>query len=209
MRTDIARTAEAGRSVAGCRSAGAADAVTTIRAATLDDAAAIAAIYAPFVLDTAVTFETEPLTSEAMTARMHAAGNLYPWFVATAENRTVVGYAYAAKFRERAAYRFAVETTVYVDPRVQRQGIARALYRRLLETLAVQGFTQALGVITIPNIPSIRFHEALGFVRAGVFEKVGYKLGVWHDVGFWQRPLAMSGESPSEPRRLGVPPPAA
>ena len=176
--------------------------MTTIRAATLDDAAAIAAIYAPFVTGTAVTFETEPLSSAAMTERMQAAGGLYPWFVATDDDGKVIGYAYATKFRERAAYRFAVETTVYVDPRAQRGGIATSLYRRLLDTLTTQGFTQAMGVITIPNIPSIRFHEALGFVQAGVFHKVGYKLGAWHDVGYWQRPLAAPQPQPKEPSRL-------
>ncbi|HKT14659.1 MAG TPA: arsinothricin resistance N-acetyltransferase ArsN1 family B [Allosphingosinicella sp.] len=174
--------------------------MTALRAARPDDAAAIAAIYAPFVTDTAVTFETEPLSAAGIAERMRAAAGRYPWLVATDEAGAVTGYAYATKFRERAAYRFAVETTVYVDPRAQRRGIASTLYRRLLDGLAVQGFTQALGVITIPNEPSIRFHEAMGFARAGVFRQVGYKLGAWHDVGYWQRPLAPSTIPAPEPK---------
>ena len=174
--------------------------MTALRAARPDDAAAIAAIYAPFVTDTAVTFETEPVSAAGIGGRMRAAAGLYPWLVAIDEADAVTGYAYATRFRERAAYRFAVETTVYVDPRAQRRGIASTLYRSLLDTLAAQGFTQALGVITIPNEPSIRFHEAMGFARAGVFRQVGYKLGAWHDVGYWQRPLAPATVPAPEPR---------
>src|SRR5262245_42899343 len=133
-----------------------------IRGARLEDAGAIAAIYAPFVRDTAITFETEVLGADDMAARMRADGALYPWFVAEDEDGTVIGYAYAARFRARNAYRFAVETTVYVDPAVHGRGVGTALYKKLLATLEKQGFTQAIATIALPNIASIKLHEALG-----------------------------------------------
>jgi phosphinothricin acetyltransferase len=173
-----------------------------LRAATENDAAAIAEIYRPYVTDTAVSFETEPPDAEAIRARMAGAGPLYPWFVALDPAGAILGYAYAAAFRTRPAYRFAVETTVYVRRDAHGRGIGRALYERLIDTLERQGFAQAIAAITLPNAASVGLHERLGFVAAGVYRSVGHKLGSWHDVGLWQRPLAEPQIPPTEPLPL-------
>jgi phosphinothricin acetyltransferase len=171
-----------------------------LRAATPDDAAAIADIYAPFVTASVVSFETEPPQSKAMRARIEAAGSLYPWIVAD-EGGEILGYAYAARFRERPAYRFTVETSVYLRSGESGRGLGSRLYAPLLATLEAQGFTQAIAAITLPNPASIRLHERLGFAPAGSYRQVGWKLGGWHDVGLWQRPLAPAAAPPTEPKQ--------
>jgi phosphinothricin acetyltransferase len=170
------------------------------RRATADDAAAIASIYAPYVRATVVSFETEAPDPAEMRRRIEALGDLYPWLVACGDEGEVLGYAYACAFRARPAYRFTVETTVYVADGAHRRGIGSLLYRPLLALLEAQGFTQAIGAITIPNEASVRLHEALGFARAGTYEKVGFKLGEWRSVGLWQRPLAAMAARPEEPK---------
>ena len=170
-----------------------------IRRATADDAAAIASIYAPYVRASVVSFETEAPDEAEMRSRIEALGDLYPWLAACEEGQ-ILGYAYGCAFRTRPAYRFSVETTVYVADGAHRRGIGRALYRALLAVLEAQGFTQAIGAITIPNAASIALHESLGFVRAGTYEKVGFKLGEWRSVGLWQRALAPTTARPEEPR---------
>lgn len=171
-----------------------------LRAATPDDAAAIAEIYAPFATASAVSFETEPPDAEAMRARIEAGGDLYPWIAAEAEDGMLLGYAYAARFRERPAYRFTVETTIYLRREASGLGLGARLYAPLLATLEAQGFTQAIAAITLPNPASVALHERLGFEPAGVYRQVGWKLGAWHDVGLWQRPLAAAEAAPNEPR---------
>lgn len=173
--------------------------MTKVRAATERDAEAVAAIYAPYVSSTAVTFETEILGADDIVDRMRSGDGLYPWFVAEDDQGAVIGYAYASRFRARNAYRFAVETTVYVASRGHGRGIGRMVYECLLTTLEAQGFTQAIAAIALPNQTSIRLHEALGFVATGVYHKVGYKLDEWHDVGIWQRALAAPEVPPREP----------
>jgi phosphinothricin acetyltransferase len=175
-----------------------------LRAATPDDAAAIAEIYAPFVTASAVSFETDPPGAQAMRARIEAGGGLYPWLVAEGDGR-ILGYAYAAKFRDRPAYRFAVETSVYLHPDAAGRGFGRRLYEPLLAMLETQGFTQAIAAITLPNEASVRLHERLGFERAGTYRQVGWKLGTWHDVGLWQKALARAETPPREP--IAPPPP--
>lgn len=169
-----------------------------IRAAQAGDAAAVAAIYAPFVEGSAVSLEERAPTGAEMTERIAAGGALYPWLVAV-EGERVVGYASATRFRPRRGYRFTVETSVYVARDAQRRGVARALYVRLFDLLTRQGFTQAVAAITLPNEVSVRLHEAFGFERAGVYRRVGRKLGQWWDVGLWQRSLAEAAEPPAEP----------
>lgn len=176
----------------------------TIRRATADDAAAIASIYAPYVSASVVSFETEAPDAAEIGRRIQALGDLYPWLVDCDASGAVLGYAYGCAFRTRPAYRFTVETTVYVADGAQKRGIGTALYRRLLALLEAQGFTQAVGAITIPNEASIRLHESLGFVRAGTYEKVGFKLGEWRSVGLWQRPLAPMAARPEEPRPVSA-----
>lgn len=172
-----------------------------IRAAQPGDAAAIAAIYAPHVLIGAASFEEEAPDAETMRSRMDASQGLYPWMVATQgeEQGGVLAYAYASAFHPRAAYRWTVETSIYVADAAQRRGAGRLLYGALVETLRAQGFTQAVGRIALPNDGSIALHEAVGFRRAGVQREVGYKHGRWIDVGLWQCELAQPATPPQEP----------
>jgi phosphinothricin acetyltransferase len=170
-----------------------------VRAATPDDAAAIAEIYAPYVTGSVVSFETEPPDADSIRARIAAASGLYPWLVAEAEGGALLGYAYAAPFRTRPAYRFTVETTVYLRREACGRGLGGSLYERLLAVLEAQGFTQAIAAISLPNAASVRLHERLGFAPAGTYRQVGWKLGAWHDVGLWQRPLAEALTPPPEP----------
>lgn len=174
----------------------------TLRLATAADAAALASIYRPYVTDTPVSFENAPPDAAEMGARIESGGDLYPWFVACDDDEVALGYASASAFRTRPAYRFTVETSVYlVQPAVGR-GLGRRLYTALLETLAAQGFAQAIGAITLPNEGSVALHEKLGFTRAGTYRDVGFKFGAWHSVGLWQRGLAPLDDNPPEPKRV-------
>jgi phosphinothricin acetyltransferase len=175
----------------------------TIRLATPGDAAGCLAIYAPFCHDTPVSFEVVPPSVEEMAARMARTLAQFPWFVA-AEGDEVRGYVYAGRFRERAAYQWSAEVTAYVQAGRRRQGLGRALYTALFEVLAAQGYRTVLAGITLPNPASVGLHEALGFTPVGVYRRVGYKLGAWHDVGWWQRPLRAehAGEAPPPPGSL-------
>ena len=179
-----------------------------IRAATPDDAGAIAAIYAPHVLVGTASFETEAPDARQMRTRMATSEGLYPWLVATvggggeAGGGGVLGYAYATRFHPREAYRWTVEATIYVADVAQRQGAGRLLYEALIDTLRAQGFTQAIGRIALPNEGSIALHEQVGFRRAGVYREVGYKHGRWIDVGTWQCELNEPSTPPAEPKRF-------
>ena len=175
-----------------------------IRGAEPRDAAAIAAIYAPQVLTGTATFELEPPDARTMRTRMAASEGLYPWLVATSgePDGGVIGYAYATRFRERPAYKYVVETTIYMADTVQRRGAGRLLYEALIDTLRAQGFVHAIGAIALPNDASIGLHEAVGFRRAGVYREVGYKQGQWIDVGIWQCELNEPRVPPVEPRKF-------
>jgi L-amino acid N-acyltransferase YncA len=177
-----------------------------LRPATPEDAAEVAAIYAHYVAESVITFEIEPPSADEMRRRMDAGAGVYPWLVAQRDDGSIAGYAYACPFRARAAYRFAVETTVYLAPDAAGRGLGTALYRPLLATLEAQGFTQAIAAIALPNAASVHLHERLGFAHAGTYSSVGHKLGRWLDVGLWQRPLATAGDTPSEPLPLDAVP---
>jgi L-amino acid N-acyltransferase YncA len=170
-----------------------------IRLATPDDAASIADIYAPYCINSSITFEIEPVSAEAMAERMIKLGVKYPWLVAD-DNGTIAGYAYAGPHHERAAYRWSSNVSVYVDQAYQRRGIGRALYRSLFDFMRLQGFANAIAGITLPNPPSVALHESLGFKLVGVYRQIGYKLGVWGDVGWWQLVLQEQPPEPNEPR---------
>ena len=170
-----------------------------VRRAIPGDAAAIAAIYAPYVTDSFVSFETEAPDEAEMLRRIESGGDLYPWLVGEIGGR-VCGYSSASPFRTRAAYRYAVETSVYLAADACGRGLGRTLYGRLLDLLARQGFTQAIGAISLPNEASVRLHEALGFQPAGTYRQVGWKCGRWIDVGLWQRALAPATVPPAEPK---------
>ncbi len=178
------------------------DARGTIRLATVDDAAAITAIYAPYVIETPITFETEVPAPAEFAGRVERTLEAHPWLVCV-RHGAVVGYAYGGAYRTRAAYSWSVETTVYVSRAAHRCGIGRALYTALLELLRLQGFFNAYAMITEPNAASAGLHEGLGFTRAGVTQRVGFKLGRWHDVGTWELALRL----PSLP--VGPPAPLA
>jgi len=164
------------------------------------DAQSCAAIYAPFVLDTAVSFEESPPDAAEMAVRMAELGQMYPWLVAELEDGSLAGYAYAAPHRARAAYRWSVDVTVYVADGARRRGVGRALYGALLPLLARQGFRVACAGITLPNEASVALHEALGFELVGVHRGIGWKAGAWRDVGWWQAELAPAPRGrPAEP----------
>ncbi|RDI99944.1 N-acetyltransferase [Dyella solisilvae] len=159
-----------------------------IRIARGDDAAAFHEIYTPSVLHGAETFETELPGVAAMRQRVETRLQHYPWLVWEEDGR-VLAYAYASRFRERAAYDWIAETSIYVHPDARRRGVARRLYVVLLESMTLQGLNQAVGVITLPGEGSVPMHEAMGFAPAGVWRSSGYKLGRWWDVGVWQKEL--------------------
>ncbi len=155
-----------------------------IRMAKPADAAQIQAIYAPLVRETAISFELEPPDVEEMRGRIAKITAQYPWLVC-ADGGEVMGYAYAGQHRERAAYQWAVDVTVYVRSDLRRKGVGRALYTALLGVLPLQGYYNAYAGIALPNPGSVGLHEALGFKPVGVYRQVGFKLGKWHDVGWW------------------------
>ena len=160
-----------------------------IRNATMDDAAAIAAIYNPYVANTCITFETAPVSAQEMRTRIAEADDAQlPWLVATRAG-AVVGYAYASRWKGRCAYRHSVESTVYLDPSSQGQGIGRALYAALLDRLRARDMHAVIGGIALPNDASIALHERLGFEKVAHFRQVGFKQDRWIDVGYWQRLL--------------------
>ena len=167
-----------------------------IRMARDEDAAAIHAIYAPSITDGVATFETALPGVEVMRERIRARLQHYPWLVWD-EAGEVLAYAYAGRFRDRAAYDWIAETSIYVRADAQRRGIARRLYGTLLDVLRLQGINQAVGVITLPGEVSVTMHEAMGFAPAGVWRQCGYKLGRWWDVGVWQMPLQALVVAPS------------
>ena len=169
-----------------------------IRVAGERDAEAIAAIYAPAVTDRATSFELTPPDAEEMRRRIATVLQRYPWLVCESSH-TVLGYVYATAHRERAAYRWSVDVAAYVRPEAQRRGIAKALYTGLFEILSLQGYRNAYAGITLPNPASAQMHEAMGFEHVGIYHHVGYKFGKWHDVAWFERPLAEHVLEPHEP----------
>ena len=170
----------------------------TVRDAQQSDAAACAAIYRPYVSDTAITFEIEPPSDAEMAARMATAASTHAWLVLQDTGR-VVGYAYAHAFASRAAYRWACETSVYLEPGRRRTGGGRALYEELLGRLAARGFRRAIAGMTLPNEASQGLHRALGFEPVGTYHHIGWKNGSWHDVAWVQKTISSEQDPPAEP----------
>ena len=173
--------------------------MAVIRLADEADAGAMLAIYAPYVRDTAISFETEPPSEEEFQGRVRATLEVGLWLLCEAGG-SVLGYAYAGRFHARHAYQWTVEVTAYVNADHHRKGVGLGLYTSLLGCLALQGFRRAVGVIALPNPASVGLHERMGFAPAGVLRAVGYKHGRWHDVGWWQRVLGEHDPSPAPPR---------
>ena len=168
----------------------------TVRDATPDDAAACAAIYAPYVRETAITFETEPPDAVEFARRIAAATARYAWLVLE-DDRRVTGYAYGGAFNARAACRYACEVSVYLERGLRLSGGGRALYSALFPRLAERGYHVAAAGMALPNDASVGLHRALGFAPVGTFRGVGWKLGRWHDVAWTQRDLGGVGEPTS------------
>ena len=159
-----------------------------VRDATPEDAPAIAAIYNHYIAGTIVTFEEETIdASEIRTRLAQVRAASLPWLVA--DDGNVAGYAYASPWKTRRAYRFAVEATVYLDPARTGQGVGSLLYAELFERLHAAGMHVVIGGIALPNDASVRLHEKMGMTKVAHFEQVGFKLGRWIDVGYWQRTL--------------------
>jgi L-amino acid N-acyltransferase YncA len=173
--------------------------VTTglVRIATAADAEAVAAIYAPNVLETAISFDETPPSADEMAQRITSILQTYPYLVYD-DGGTVLGFAYGSMHRAKPAYRWSVETTVYVARQAQARGIGRALYSELIDLLTKQGFHSAFAGIVPPNDNSVRLHEASGFVHIGTFLEIGFKHGRYHDLGWWRRTLA-EGKPHSDP----------
>jgi L-amino acid N-acyltransferase YncA len=170
-----------------------------IRLATEENAAGIAAIYRPYVEDSPISFEeTAP---DAPEMRRRIVGDLpgyHPWFVAE-ENGRLLGYAASSPFRTRPAYRWTVETGVYLASEAKGRGIGRALLSTLVDVLKRQGYVAAIGAIALPNDASVALHEKLGFFHTGTYRGVGFKMGEWLDVGLWEKGLAARSDTPAEP----------
>jgi L-amino acid N-acyltransferase YncA len=174
-----------------------------LRLAEPGDAAQIAAIYAPFCLETAVSFETTAPDEATMRERIITLTQRYPWLVATSGTGDVLGYGYAGKHRERAAYRWSVDFTAYLAPQAKRRGIGTQLYRALVKICQSLGYYRAFAGITLPNEASVRLHEKIGFRPIGVYRRVGFKLRKWHDVGWWSLDLLPEEDAPREPLSIG------
>lgn len=172
--------------------------VESIRVAEPADAEEIAAIYAPIVETSHVSFEIDPPSTGEIEDRIAETLAEYPWLVSE-YNGGVAGYAYAGPRHHRQAYQWAVDVSVYVAPDYQRTGVAQSLYESLFEILRAQGHYSAYAIIALPNPKSVEFHESLGFERVGLYEKAGYKAGDWHDVGHWEFPLAEPEDRPAPP----------
>lgn len=167
--------------------------MVTLRIATVGDAPALAAIYTYYVEQTAVTFEYDPPDALEFAARIAHKLEKYPFLVAE-EGGAVVGYAYASELRERAAFGWDAELSVYLHPDKRGHGIGERLYRALIELLGLQGFAAVYACITSPNEPSVALHEKLGFSYAGRFTATGYKLSKWHDVLWYEKRIGGEGK---------------
>jgi L-amino acid N-acyltransferase YncA len=169
-----------------------------VRDAGPEDAGTCAAIYAPCVTDTVITFETHPPTDADMAGRIAAAQRTHAWLVLEDDGR-VVGYAYGGPYKDRPAYRWSCEVSVYLEPGRRRTGGGRALYEALLERLTERGFRTAVAGMTLPNDASEGLHRALGFEPIGVSRRIGWKHDAWLDVAWAQRSLGSGDDPPAEP----------
>jgi len=175
--------------------------LSLIRLATEYDAEQIQAIYSPIVSQTATSFEATPPTVDEMRQRVVKTLVDLPWLVCESQGN-ILGYVYAGKHRARAAYQWSVEASAYVHPQAHRMGVGRALYSSLFEILTLQGFYNVYAGITLPNPASVGLHEAMGFKPIGVYKEVGYKMNVWHDVGWWYLSLRPKAVPPQPLRDL-------
>lgn len=172
-----------------------------IRVAIKDDAAGMLEIYAPFILNSGITQETEVPSVEDFQQRVISNLEERPWLVCEINNE-VAGYAYAGKHRDRKGYQWCTEPSVYISEKYFGVGVAIALYTALFDILKLQGYVNAYAVITLPNDRSIAFHKKFGFEYLTTYKKIGYKLGQWHDVGWMQYEINSHKENPGDPIRF-------
>jgi L-amino acid N-acyltransferase YncA len=170
-----------------------------IRSATLDDAEAVADIYAPIVLETSISFEWVPPTADDFRARIAKTLTKYPWLVAVDEQEQVSGFVYASSHRDPPSYQWSVNTSVFIRDNHRGRGVGKALYAELHRQLVALGYYRAFAGIALPNAGSAALHESVGYRLLGVFEKVGFKFGAWRDVGWWQKELQPPAEAPVVP----------
>jgi phosphinothricin acetyltransferase len=175
-----------------------------IRVATPDDAPAITDIYAPIVAGTAISFELEPPGVEEMRKRIESTLQRLPWLVAVDDAGAVMGYVYASRHRERAAYQWSVDVSAYVHADARGRGVGKSLYVALFAELERLGYCQAFVGIALPNEASVALHESVGFQPLGVYRNVGFKFGAWRDVGWWQKTIALV-DNPAPPRPFVAP----
>ncbi len=172
-----------------------------IRLATEADAEHMLSIYAPVVRETAISFELEPPSIDEFRSRIRSTLTRTPWLLCEIDG-SVAGYAYAGPLRTRQAYQWSVEVTVYVHADYRRLGVGSAVYTSLFECLRLMGYMNAYGGIALPNPGSVGLHESMGFFHVGTYRNVGYKLGAWHDVGWWQLELMSPPTEPTPPKLL-------
>lgn len=171
-----------------------------IRLVTPEDAESVAAIYAPIVLKTTISFEWDPPSAEDFRARMTKTLVKYPWFVAIDESEKVAGFVYASGHRDPPSYQWSVNTSVFIREDARGQGVGTALYAELFKQLVSLGYYRAFAGVALPNPASVALHESLGFRPVGVYEGVGFKFGAWRDVGWWQKELQTPASHPELPR---------
>ena len=159
-----------------------------IKFATPDDAEAILNIYAPYITDTCVSFEIEVPTIQEFAERINKISKVYPYLICEIDG-DIVGYAYASRHRERAAYLYSADVSIYINSEYHRQGVGKALYTKLFELLREREIYTAFAAITLPNEGSVGLHKAFGFKEIGIYHNVGYKFGQWLDLLWLEKPL--------------------
>lgn len=165
------------------------------------DVAAIAEIYRPYVENTSISFEYDAPSSEEFLQRIRSTTAEFPWIVCLFDNE-IIGYAYAISHRNRTAYQWAADVTIYFSETFHRKGLAKITYETLFSLLTLQGIHTLLAGITIPNEKSIGFHSSLGFKLLGTYTNIGYKFGKWHDTQWFQRPISDYTTPPSTPKKF-------
>lgn len=165
------------------------------------DAQAVLAIYKYYVDHTIISFEYEAPSLEEYLQRISVNTEKYPWFVCLYKNK-IIGFAYGSTHRYRTAYQWSPETTIYLAPDFHTKGIGRILYQTLFEILKLQGYYNVFAGVALPNQKSVGFHQAMGFEEIGIFKKVGYKHGNWHDTNWFQLNLLPITVEPNAPKTL-------
>jgi phosphinothricin acetyltransferase len=172
-----------------------------IRMATLEDAPAILAIYEPYILNTAITFEYDPVPVEVFEKRMETVLQQFAWLVCEEEG-VILGYAYCSRFKERAAFDWDCECSVYIDEKAHRRGIATELYHKLFELVEQQGYYNIYALITYSHSSSVELHKKFGFTEVGIYQKTGYKMGQWWDLLVMEKRIHTFEDTPQKPRSI-------